>query len=115
MELKLPEISFPLSIGTVGIVLATGHEILAHCCTNGCRHNGRVNLVKVARKSPLGMQQGTLRHELLPFVFCPACDAAGRDRKNLNFSLCIPEPHCRLPRKEHERMEMAKRARGGEN
>ncbi|QAZ45985.1 hypothetical protein [Mesorhizobium sp. Pch-S] len=115
MKFHLPEITYPLSIGTIGIILATGHEIMAHCCTNGCRHDGRLNLVRIAKKSPLGLGQGTLRHEILPYVFCPVCREAGRDDKNLTFTLCTPEAHCRWPKAEHDRNEAAKRARGGEN
>lgn len=115
MDFKLPEITYPLSIGTIGIVLATGHEIHASCCTYGCRHNGRVNLVQVARRSPLGLEQGTQRHELLQYVSCPWCKDAGRDRKNINFTLCIPTKDiCKWPKADHDRSELASRTRGGE-
>lgn len=115
MRFQLPELTFPLSIGTIGIVLATGHEIMAHCCTHGCgREDGRVNLVRIARRSPLGLGQGILQHELLRFVFCPDCREAGRNDKNLTFTLCTPEAHCKWPKADHDRSEAAKRARGGE-
>lgn len=115
MQFQLPEITFPLTIGTIGIVIATGHEILAHCSTDGCRHNGRLNLVQIAKRSPLGMEQGTLRHELLPYVFCPACREAGRNDKNLGFTLCIPTKFIsKWPRADHERSVKASLTRGGE-
>lgn len=115
MKFQLPEITFPLSIGTIGIVLVTGHEILAHCSNDGCRHNGRLNLVQIAKRSPLGLEQGTLRHELLLYVFCPVCREAGRNDKNLGFTLCIPTKYiCKWPKADHDRSEAAKRARGGE-
>lgn len=111
MMFKLPEVTYPLTIGTIGMVLATGHEIHASCC--GCRRYGRVNLVRIAKRSPLGLEQGTLRHELLPYVFCQVCDTAGRDAKNLIFTLMTPADHCEWPRERQEWHDEIKRARSG--
>jgi hypothetical protein len=37
--MKLPEITYPLSIDTLGQHLATGHEITMHCNAQGCHHS----------------------------------------------------------------------------
>ncbi|HEV2502306.1 MAG TPA: hypothetical protein VGV39_04490 [Mesorhizobium sp.] len=111
MTFKLPEITYPLTIGTIGVVLATGHEIHATCC--GCRRYGRVNLVRVAKRSPLGLEQPTLRLELLAYVSCQVCDDAGRDGKDLIFTFMTPADHCEWPREQHEWHEDIRRARSG--
>lgn len=116
MKFPLPKVTFPLTINTIGIVIATGHEIVARCCANGCtRKEGRLNLVQIAMRSPLGWEQGTLHDELLQYVFCPVCRAAGRNDKNLAFTLSTGDAHCLWPKAEHDRSEAAKRSRGGEN
>src|SRR5882672_1718304 len=54
MVLKLPEITSPLSIDTVGKMLAMGHEATIHCLTTGCNHSSSLNLVALGRHIDFG-------------------------------------------------------------
>jgi len=85
---RLPEITYPLSISTIGIVIATGHEIWVHCNTFGCNHRGRLNLVPLAHR--LGMDHSSLADDLRPHVFCPKCRDAGKPDRDISFSLMKP-------------------------
>jgi hypothetical protein len=80
---KLPELTYPLSIDTLGKLMAVGSEMTIHCHTNGCRHHGRINLVMLARK--LGMDHGCLDDDLRRYFYCPKCREAGRPDRNFSF------------------------------
>lgn len=82
--LKLPEITYPLSIDTIGKMLVLGHELSVTCHTSGCGHGGRVNLVLLARK--LGVDHPCLEGDLKPHFYCKPCRDAGRPDKNMSFT-----------------------------
>jgi len=86
--MRLPEITYPLRIDTIGILLATGHEISVHCGNDGCWHRGKVDLVALGKK--LGLDHGTLEKDLKPHFYCPKCRAAGRPDRNIGFILHPP-------------------------
>ncbi|WP_192246013.1 hypothetical protein [Mesorhizobium silamurunense] len=91
MPFHLPEITYPLSIDTIGKLLALGHEVTIHCHEYGCGHSGRVNLVQLARK--LGMDHPILDNDLKPHFCCSRCREAGRVSMNFGFvhhALTIP-------------------------
>lgn len=81
-QFKLPEITYPLSIDTVGKVIATGHDITMHCY--GCGRHARVNLVQIAKRH--GMDYNSLAPSLSRVVSCKECKKAGR-RKDIGFLL----------------------------
>jgi hypothetical protein len=107
LMLKLPEITYPLTIDTIGKVLALGHEITVHCHNYGCGHSGRLNLVRIARK--VGMDYPCGEAALKTQTHCPVCRAAGRDPKNIGFiDHALTADHCEWP---YER-EVARRQVG---
>jgi len=79
----LPEITYPLSIDTIGKMLALGHEMSAHCRNPGCGQHSRVNLVALGHR--LGFEYSCAEKDLLPHFFCPKCRASGRDDKRVGF------------------------------
>lgn len=95
----LPEITYPLTIDTVGKELALGVEIKAHCNTYLCNHRARLNLVRYARR--FGMDAPCGHAELARVYYCPVCRAAGKPDRNLTFiSQPLTDPHSDWPRKE---------------
>lgn len=91
MPFKLPEITYPLSIDTIGKMLALGHEVTIHCHEYGCGHAGRINLVQLARK--VGMDHPILEKNLKPHFCCSRCREAGRASTNFGFvhhSMTLP-------------------------
>lgn len=94
-DFKLPEITYPLSIDTIGKVMATAGEISMHCRT--CRRHVRLNLVKIAKKH--GMDYGCLDPNLRKVVVCGVCVEAGRDGRAIDFTLDpIAGPNSLWPR-----------------
>ena len=85
-SLKLPEITYPLSIDTIGMCIATGHEISMHCMT--CRRYVRLNLVTIAKRH--GMDYPSLAPSLEKVVVCGACQEAGRDGRRVEFRMSPP-------------------------
>lgn len=83
MTFKLPQITYPLTIDTIGKVLAMGAEISVNCHAYGCAHGGRLNLVRIAQRH--GMDYPCSDVGLRKVVFCPRCREAGRDDKNIGF------------------------------
>lgn len=69
----LPEITYPLEIGTLGMCLATGHEISMHC--SRCNNYRRLNLVRLARH--VGPKHGASEADLRKVVWCTECGARG--------------------------------------
>lgn len=80
---RLPEITYPLSIDTIGKMLVLGHELSIHCETYGCRHHGRVNLVHLGYR--IGFDHSCMADDLKPHFYCPKCRDAGRPDKKIGF------------------------------
>lgn len=80
---KLPELTYPFTIDTIGKMMAAGSELEVHCHTNGCGHSGRINLVSLSRR--LGMDHRCLDAALRPHFYCPKCREAGRTDRNFSF------------------------------
>jgi hypothetical protein len=107
MTFKLPEITYPLTVDTIGKVLALGNEISVNCYNYGCGHSGRLNLVLIARK--VGMDYSCEEPALKKQTHCPRCREAGRDPKNIGFiNHALTAEHCKWP---YER-EVARRQVG---
>lgn len=81
-QFKLPEITYPLEINSVGMIMVTGHDITMQC--HVCGRHARVNLVPIAKRH--GMAYSTLTPSLRKVVSCKECKAAGR-RKDIGFLL----------------------------
>lgn len=79
----LPEITYPLVMGTIGKLLALGDEIEVYCGTYGCHHHAPVNLYHLARK--LGRDFEASHWTLKRHFRCSKCRAAGRDDSNVRF------------------------------
>lgn len=95
---RIPEITYPLVINTIGKKLAMGEEVTVHCFTNLCNHSGRVNLVALGRR--LGFDHGCLDADIRRVFYCPKCRKAGRPDRNFGFiSSPLGAPHSDLPRK----------------
>ncbi|MGB3899454.1 MAG: hypothetical protein WA973_12945 [Mesorhizobium sp.] len=94
---RVPEITYPLVIDTIGKMLGMGEEITVHCHVNGCEHSGRVNLVRLGYR--LGFDHGCQDADLRPYFYCPKCRGAGRPDRKISFrSHPLTEPHSDLPR-----------------
>lgn len=107
---RLPDITYPLSVDTIGKLLALGHEITVHCHAYGCGRSGRLNLVLLASK--VGVDYPCGDADLKRHTHCPACRAAGRDPKNIGFiNHALTADHCEWPReREIARREVGRRA-----
>ncbi|TIM70588.1 MAG: hypothetical protein E5Y52_01840 [Mesorhizobium sp.] len=46
---KLPEITYPLTMETIGKTLAVGEDISVHCHTYLCGHTGQLTLLRIGR------------------------------------------------------------------
>jgi hypothetical protein len=77
----LPDITYPLRIDTIGKQIALGYEVHASC--EKCRHNGRLNLVRLAYK--IGFDHGCLAPDTRPHVVCRE-----RGTKEMGFILSPP-------------------------
>ncbi|MDG4874227.1 hypothetical protein P9273_03825 [Mesorhizobium sp. WSM4935] len=98
---KLPEITYPLVIDTVGKTLAMGEEISVHCHTYGCGHTGRLNLVSIARRR--GMNYSSGEAALREVIYCPRCREAGRNDKNVGFiHHTLADPFSKWPRQRND-------------
>jgi hypothetical protein len=94
---KLPEITYPLSIDTIGKMMAMGDELSFHCLHRDCRNYGRVNLVLFARK--YGIDHSCLAADLAPLFHCPKCRREGRPDRNIGFiNSPMTAPHSDWPR-----------------
>lgn len=80
---RLPEITYPLSIDTIGKMLALGEEMSVHCRNPGCARHSRVNLVALGHR--IGFDHSCHARHLERHFFCPNCRAAGRDDKRVGF------------------------------
>lgn len=107
MPFKLPEITYPLSIDTIGKVLAMGGEMSIHCLTTGCNHRSRLNLVALGHR--VGFDHSCLAQDLARYFYCPECRQAGRPDKRIGFIYhTLSADHCEWP---YER-EVARRQVG---
>lgn len=117
MKFQLPDITYPLAINTIGKMLAMGQEIHITCGTYGCDHDGRLNLVQLARRLDKpgrpGLDQPTGRDALLRHVYCPQCRRAGRPDRQLHFVVVNPEAHSAWPRERELERQGIQRARAG--
>lgn len=107
---KLPEITYPLSIDTIGKMLATGHEATIHCQTPGCRHESRLNLVALGHR--IGFDHSCLVQDIGRYFSCQKCRAAGRDHKRIGMIVHpLTVDHSEWPRERQIERERSVRAR----
>lgn len=104
---RLVEITYPLSIDTIGKMLAMGNELTVTCHTTGCHHSGRVNLVALGYR--IGMDHSCMADDLMRFFYCPKCRESGRKDKNIGFIVGRPGGHSDWPRK----VSACAKAKGG--
>lgn len=105
----LPDITYPLSVDTIGKMLALGQQVQVHCHAYGCGHSGRLNLVQLARK--VGLDYPCMEGDLKKHVYCPRCREAGREQ-SIGF-ICTPldAPHSEWPlEREIWRQNVGRRA-----
>lgn len=81
---RIPEITYPLVIDTIGKELAMGGEITVSCVNYLCHNTARLNLVSIARRK--GMDYPNSHDALLRVVYCPRCRAAGKPDRKLQFT-----------------------------
>lgn len=96
--LKLPEITYPFVIDTVGKMLATGCRMSVYCYNQGCGRTARVDLVQIAKAK--GADYGCMAADMKPLLYCAPCRAAGRPDRNIGFIHHSPsQPASRWPRR----------------
>jgi hypothetical protein len=78
---RIPDITYPFVVGTIGDMIAAGEELSVHC--QECNSTKRVNLVALSRR--LGIGHTCLDPDLRPYFYCSECRAAGRRDRNFNF------------------------------
>ncbi|RWM19668.1 MAG: hypothetical protein EOR72_00250 [Mesorhizobium sp.] len=83
MTLKLPEITYPLAIDTIGKMLALGHGMSVHCSNPGCGRHSTVDMTELCRR--LGVDHSCKAVDLAPHFRCTKCGEAGRDDKRIGF------------------------------
>ncbi|MBA1141773.1 hypothetical protein [Mesorhizobium neociceri] len=107
---KLPEISYPLAIDTIGKSLAMGEEHEIHCLNNGCHHTARLNMVALGHR--IGFEHSCLVQDIGRFFYCPRCREAGRPDKRIGLT-CHPltAQHSEWPRERQLLREKSIRAR----
>lgn len=87
---KLPEITYPLTVDTIGKDLAMGNTVHVECANDGCRHRGWLDLEAIAEMKGVNYPNG--RESLLQVVYCPECRAAGDDRRDKNLIFTVHAP-----------------------
>lgn len=95
MTFRLPKITYPLSVDTIGQMLALGYEMSVHCRNGLCNSMDEVNLVQLGKR--IGMDHSVMRDDLWPYFSCSRCKAAGRPHKNVGFILRSNNPCSELP------------------
>ncbi|MDG4903232.1 hypothetical protein P9279_22230 [Mesorhizobium sp. WSM4962] len=110
MTFRLPDITYPLSIDTIGKMLALGHEMTVNCLNTGCGQSSRVNLVALGHR--IGFEHPCLAQDLQRYFYCPKCRAADRDDKHVGFiHLTLSNPHSLWPRDQEKwRQQVGRRA-----
>lgn len=94
---RLPTVTFPLYVDTLGKALAMGNEIHMYC--SRCPPPDdfrRLNIVRLARR--YGMDQSCMHDDLVGIVWCPACRAADRPDRDVSFRFGGPGRHSRWRR-----------------
>lgn len=89
MRFRLPEITYPLRIDTIGKVLATGHELYVSCHAVDCHNRSRVNMVRLGYR--LGFDHSSLQADISPYFHCSRCGS-----KDMGFTLLPPSEFCRI-------------------
>lgn len=94
--MRLPTITFPYAVDTLGKKLALGAGMSVHCNTYLCLHWADINLVALARR--IGMDHSSMADDLRPHFYCSKCRAAGRPDRNIGFiGHVLTLPHSKLP------------------
>lgn len=107
---KYPEITYPLSIDTIGKMIVMGHEADIYCRTTGCNHSARLNLVKLGHR--IGFDHSCLVQDLARYFYCPRCREAGRDDKRIGLTHhVLTDPHSAWPRERELWRQQVGRAR----
>jgi hypothetical protein len=107
---KLPEITYPLKIDTIGKALAIGEEFEIHCLTTGCNHAARLNLVALGHR--VGFDHSCLVQDIGRYFYCPKCRAAGRPDKRIGLTRhTLTRQYCEWPREREEWRQKVGRAR----
>lgn len=78
---RIPDITYPFSVGTIGDMIAAGEELSVHC--RGCNRTTRVNLVALSRR--LGIDHSCLEPDLRPLFFCAECRREGSPDNQFDF------------------------------
>lgn len=77
----LPEITYPLSIDSIGKCIALGDGVTVYC--DPCNRYIEIDMLALARK--VGPGHGVLAKDLKPHFYCAACRRAGKPDKNIGF------------------------------
>lgn len=83
-DLDLPEITYPLTIDTIGKMIATGHTLTGYCKDYQCRHRATIDLVAFARR--YGVDHPCDYWSLQPRFRCSVCG-----HKGVTLSMGIPD------------------------
>lgn len=108
---KLPEITYPLAIDTIGKSLAMGEEHEIHCLNTGCHHTARLNMVALGKR--IGFDHSCLVQDVGRYFYCPKCRQAGRPDKRIGMT-CRPltAEHSEWPREKEARRQQQRAVRG---
>lgn len=93
--MRLPQITYPLKVDTIGKLIVLGYEVTGYCHNEGCRHSRRVNLVALARRRGVDLPPRMVRSAL----YCRPCREAGQPDRNVSLTVlpCV-HPHSTWPR-----------------
>lgn len=95
---RLPEITYPLVVDTIGKMIALGEDLSVYCNNHGCHRGQRVNLAMLAHR--VGMAFPSDARALKPMFFCSLCRDAGRPDRNISFIIApCTVPHSGYPRR----------------
>lgn len=97
---KLPEITFPLTVDTIGKELAMGRSFHLSCHNEGCHHDGEINLVQLGYR--LGFDHGSMHNDIIRYFYCSPCRQKGKPDRNISLRVSPPGAHSDWPRKHHE-------------
>lgn len=85
--LKLPEVTFPWTVDTVGKCIVDRYGISVRCHTYGCHHTGDIDLVAFALKH--GVDHSSMDKDLRRHFYCLKCREAGRPDRNISFCVHV--------------------------
>jgi len=93
---RLPQLTYPLTIDTIGKLIATDHTLTVYCNAYGCRRSVEINLVALGRR--IGYTHSCLSPALRQHFHCKACRARGGEGKDLSFVMgLVQEERTTLP------------------